>query len=121
MRILRKVSSIPGSYLLTYVGDSGLESEEQTEVLQFVEPDIRDLHLYNCSKERKVIECFAKLNLNKLYNNTYFKNEVTLISMATKVPLLNGIIMKAEQIEGLIYKLTVQPTAQDQIDSSVID
>jgi len=121
MRILKKISSVMGTYLLTYVGDSGLESEEQTEVLQFVEPDIRDLHLYNYSKEKKVIECFAKLNLNKLYNNVYFKNEVTLINRATKVPLLNGVIIKAEQIEGLIYKITVQPTAQDQIDSSIID
>lgn len=121
MRILRKVNPKIGSYVLTYGGDLDNNTQNMSSVLQLVEPDIRGLHLYNASLERKIIQCYTKLDVFKLYSNWYFKNEVTLINKRNSLNLLNAKIVKAEQIEGSIYKITLYSTAQEEIDSSVVD
>ena len=121
LRILRKAAAVNGSYLLSYGGVLASNSETQSTVLQMQEVDIRSLHIQSCSIERKLIQCNAKLDVSKLYDNTYFKNEITIVDRRNSVKLLNGQLVKAEQIEFDIYKLTLYPTAQEQIDPSVTD
>lgn len=121
LRILRKATAVSGSYYLSYGGVSSPNEELQTSVLQFVEPDIRSLHIYDSTIERKLIQCNAKLDVSKLYDNTYFENDITLKDRISGNVLLIGRLKKAEQLRGNYYKLTIYPTAQEQIDATVTE
>lgn len=121
LRILRKATAVSGSYYLSYGGILPSNKELQTSVLQFVEADIRSLHIYDSTIERKLIQCNAKLDVSKLYDNTYFENDITLKDRRSGNILLIGRLKKAEQLRGNNYKLTIYTTAQEQIDATVTE
>jgi len=121
LRILRKATAVSGSYALTYGGVLASNSETRSTVLQMQEVDIRSLHIQELATERKLIQCDARLDVSKLYDNTYFKNDVTLVDRRNGVTLLNGRIKRAEQLRVDWFKITLYPTAQEQIDPSQVD
>ena len=98
-RILKYTGQSSGNYYLTYGGISSSNEELQTDYVDFQEVDIVSFHRYDMELEGDYIELIARMELDKLYDQTYFKSPLYISGYGRY--WLNS----AELIKGDIYKL----------------
>lgn len=110
LRILRKADDVSASYVLTYGGDNTSSRETKTTHIAFEELDTYSLHLRDAARVEQYVTAFAKLELSKLQDLTYFKNTITLQDRYTAERYAIQLL-QAEQVDGEIFKLTGQTIA----------
>lgn len=117
LRLLRKVNPITSSYTLTYGGEAA-NSETRTSVLTFEEIDVYSMHIKDAALVREYFTCYAKLDISKLQDLTYFKARLNLVDRFTGAYVGKINLLQAEQVEGSIFKLIGQSTVKYDIDTS---
>lgn len=99
MRILKYTGNGTTSYTLTFGGNSSDNEDTVTSYPIFEEMDIEAFHRYDLEIEYSSIEIVARVDLSKLYNQTYFKNQLWIEGFG------KYWLQEAEQMRGNVYKL----------------
>lgn len=101
LRLLEYNGVGSGNYTLTYGGDSSANEQARPTYPLFKELDISSYNRYEMGAEGTQMPITARMDISKLYDQTYFKNPV-FVSGHGRFWLL-----EAEQIKGDIYKLNL--------------
>jgi len=99
LRILEFEGMADGDYFLTS-GENYLSNISlKTTYPKFKEPDIEAFHRYELDNEGTSITITSRIDVSKLYDQTYFKNPVFVVGYG------RFWMDEAEQIKGDIYKI----------------
>jgi len=99
-RLLRFTGTESYNYTLTYGGDDSDTDEARTQIPVFEELNIDEFHRYELTvMEQSTIEFVAQVDMNKLYNQSYFKSPIWVDGYG------KYWIDTAEQVKGNIYKI----------------
>jgi hypothetical protein len=103
-RILKYIGQISQSYTLTYGGSTSTNSVTRTYIPAFQEIAIRQLFINDSLTERRYFECYAKLDILKLYNNAYFEGKIKLVDKYSNFVDIVRLV-EAQQVSGDVFKL----------------
>jgi len=99
LRILKIKSNTIVYYTMTFGGDVDENSTLAEKRYQFEEVDIEAYHKYDLELEQSGITLTARIEIDKLYDQTYFKSPLWITGYG------RYWLTEAEQISGDLYKL----------------
>jgi len=99
MRILKYMGNETTSYALTFGGNSSDNEDTITSYPTFEEVDVEAFHRYDLEIEYSSIEIVARVDISKLYDHTYFKNQLWIEGFG------KYWLQEAAQMKGNVYKL----------------
>jgi len=99
IRVLSYTGQANGSYTLTYGGSATANSSSESDYPEFEELDIVEFHRYDLELQGAGIEINSRIDIAKLYDQTYFKAPLYIEGYG------RYWLQEAQQVIGDIYKL----------------